>query len=71
VAAEPRATVAPREEGRDQRFGFNNLIHRMTGNARDDHQPSAAARPAQRVEPARDDEDARMEIPAFLRRQAN
>ncbi|MEL7462744.1 MAG: cell division protein FtsZ [Pseudomonadota bacterium] len=69
------------------RFGLNSLIHRMTGGGaaartRDvpPAAPAAAQAPAQRREPtaamedddhAHDDEDLRMEIPAFLRRQAN
>ncbi|SEA43735.1 cell division protein FtsZ [Rubrimonas cliftonensis] len=67
-------------EDRPARFGFNNLITRMTGAAaRDKEQPSFVPRPgAVRREPEaaptqhpHDDEDARMEVPAFLRRQAN
>jgi cell division protein FtsZ len=60
---------------RPGRFAFNNLIHRMTGSARD--QPQAAPAPLRREPSAAapatpaDEEDARMEIPAFLRRQAN
>lgn len=72
TAAAPEA----RDDDRGQRFGFNNLIHRMTGAARETP-PAAPARrepaaPAARATaPARDDEDSRLEIPAFLRRQAN
>ncbi|NRB20726.1 MAG: cell division protein FtsZ [Rhodobacteraceae bacterium] len=57
-------------------FGLNSLIHRMTGQAGDTPagaqrqqpivQPHAAA-PVQEVNPEQD----RIEIPAFLRRQAN
>ncbi len=64
--------------GRQQRFGINSLINRMTGHEAQrpaeraatlsrQHQPAAAA-------PAEDEyaaEDERIEIPAFLRRQAN
>jgi cell division protein FtsZ len=77
VAEGPRRPAAPVADDRAQRFGFNNLIHRMTGSARETPQPAPAARresAARGAEPApaaRDDEDARMEIPAFLRRQAN
>jgi cell division protein FtsZ len=91
IAAEraqaPAARPSPRAEGscrpaapvadeRAQRFGFNNLIHRMTGSGRDTPPAPAArretaARGAEPTAPARDEEDARMEIPAFLRRQAN
>jgi cell division protein FtsZ len=57
-----------------QKFGFNSLIHRMTGAATSGHaeaggQAAAAARPSASYQPA--EEDLRIEIPAFLRRQAN
>ncbi len=82
AAAINRPVPAPREDDRAPRFGFNNLIHRMTGAAAREKEspftsaalrkeppaPAAAPRPA--ADP-RDDEDMRMEIPAFLRRQAN
>jgi cell division protein FtsZ len=84
--AAPAAAADHRDEDRGQRFGFNNLIHRMTGAGREG-QPAAAPRrepaapvaPATRgaaptprgAAPARDEEDNRLEIPAFLRRQAN
>ena len=67
-AAQPHAAQAPR-------FGINSLINRMTGHEarpgeRGAHplrqQPPVAR---QGEEPGRDDE--RIEIPAFLRRQAN
>ncbi|MEM7546549.1 MAG: cell division protein FtsZ [Pseudomonadota bacterium] len=82
-------------DGEDKaRFGFNSLIHRMTGGAAPRREqaptpvrreptavatprPTAAtsAAPAQQAhqheDTASDDEDLRMEIPAFLRRQAN
>ena len=60
------------------RFGINSLINRMTGQpsqeapARRTQQPpvqSAAAAPA--AEPEADGDQERIEIPAFLRRQAN
>ncbi|TDK43208.1 cell division protein FtsZ [Antarcticimicrobium luteum] len=74
---EPAA--APQEKGR---FGFNRLIDRMTGHAADTpagglaqaarqqpslHRAEGAAQPA--AEPDQDQD--RIEIPAFLRRQAN
>ncbi len=87
------ATQQPEEK---HRFGFNSLIHRMTGGgggsaarAKDANAPvmgqtrrepvasqATAAATAPRYEQhedfaSDDDEDARMEIPAFLRRQAN
>jgi cell division protein FtsZ len=84
----PVAAPAAREDDRAPRFGFNNLIHRMTGAAAAKEKESPFTSAALRKEPAatpapraaapapapaepRDDEDMRMEIPAFLRRQAN
>ena len=58
---------------RKKRFGIDNLINRMTGHAEapaESRAPEAAPRPAQ-AEEARDPEQERIEIPAFLRRQAN
>jgi cell division protein FtsZ len=80
--AQPAAR-APAEAERP-RFGINTLINRMTGHpAEGGAAPSAPASrtaPAPRrqppvVSPAQDDEmsaeQERIEIPAFLRRQAN
>ncbi len=83
--AEPaRRAAEPTEKG--SRFGFNSLIERMTGHAADtpgERTPSAAQAPArqqpamQQNDPAaqprtsQDSEQDRIEIPAFLRRQAN
>ena len=69
-AAEPRAPEAERP-----RFGLNSLINRMTGHAAE-AQPAPAPRAqpqmtAPREEPAHDPEQERIDIPAFLRRQAN
>ncbi len=68
AASAPVAGGAPLQGDR-RGFGINSLIGRMTGHE---------ARPLQapRVEEAREDEDApvedeRIEVPAFLRRQAN
>ena len=76
---------APQPEAERPRFGINSLINRMTGNGPDaaapqaarqqpqvrtqsaQSQPQAAAKP--RAESSPDQE--RIEIPAFLRRQAN
>ncbi|NCO85641.1 MAG: cell division protein FtsZ [Rhodobacterales bacterium] len=70
--AEPRAEPAARPaEG--ARFGINSLINRMTGSASEPAQP-ARQQPqvsAQRELPEADPEQERIEIPAFLRRQAN
>jgi cell division protein FtsZ len=82
-APQPAPRPAPRTiehaEEKTGRFGFNNLITRMTGAGRDREQPGMTPRaaaaprrePAAAARPARDEEDMRMEIPAFLRRQAN
>jgi len=54
------------------RFGIGSLINRMTGTAADTPvQRPAAAAPAPQSRPQPEPEDERIEIPAFLRRQAN
>ena len=71
AAAEPA-------DGKHSRFAINNLINRMTGHAREEkpaprQQPSIRATSSQ-GEPALDyerEEQERVDIPAFLRRQAN
>lgn len=70
-AAEPAPSVA---EGDKPRFGINSLINRMTGTAA----PEAPTRQQPPVTPIReepaaeaDPDQERIEIPAFLRRQAN
>ncbi|WP_108260212.1 FAD-linked oxidase C-terminal domain-containing protein [Mangrovicoccus ximenensis] len=70
-AAQPAAPQADKS-----RFGINSLINRMTGHghAPADHgRPAAAAGPKLVADEAAeaDDELDRIEIPAFLRRQAN
>ena len=67
------AAAAPLDAEEKPRFGINSLINRMTGHAAEQQ---AEARPqpqvtALREEPAADPEQERIEIPAFLRRQAN
>ena len=67
--------VQPTEEPRP-RFGINSLINRMSGHAAAERQPEfQRSQPAvQRFEEDEDNfpqEDERVEIPAFLRRQAN
>ena len=72
---------APHEEAERPRFGINSLINRMTGHGQD-----GTAAPAPRQQPQvqtghsapapqpvaeSDPEQERIEIPAFLRRQAN
>ncbi len=80
--AQHAATVQTEAEEDKGRFGLNSLIHRMTGGAAAAKREPATflAQPAaQRHEPTEDaddgrqdtEEDLRMEIPAFLRRQAN
>ena len=71
TASEPTPSVA---EGDKPRFGINSLINRMTGSAA----PEAPARQQPPVTPLReepaadaDPDQERIEIPAFLRRQAN
>ena len=65
------------------RFGINSLINRMTGSAEGQAKPAgqaphraqppmqAHAQPAPRPAAAQDQDQERIEIPAFLRRQAN
>ncbi len=77
----PGASAAPQPaaEGDQEakpRFGINSLINRMTGHNEDQlapverrQPPMATRRPAEETEV--DPEQERIEIPAFLRRQAN
>ena len=70
--------ATPKGEADRPRFGINSLINRMTGHGGHDHgaqvepveraQPPMRARIEARVE---DEPEIDMEIPAFLRRQAN
>ena len=72
------AAAAEPADGKHSRFAINNLINRMTGHAREEkpaprQQPSIRATSSQ-GEPALDyerEEQERVDIPAFLRRQAN
>ena len=69
----PAPSVA---EGDKPRFGINSLINRMTGSAAAGEQPPQRQQPQVtplREEPAAeaDPDQERIEIPAFLRRQAN
>jgi len=85
-AAAQRAQDIPQPVAADAerpRFGINSLINRMTGQASDTpeqgapaqavrqqppiHQPTAGVQ----AQPESDPEQDRIEIPAFLRRQAN
>ncbi|MGR3803656.1 cell division protein FtsZ [Marinibacterium profundimaris] len=78
----PTQKQAPAAQGDRQRFGINSLINRMTGHAGDTpethhgntvraqppvHKPSAGVQ----TQPSNDPDQDRIEIPAFLRRQAN
>ena len=78
----PKATpmspsAAPVDEERNSRMTINSLIHRMTGQVgRDEPAPRATDKPglSARSEASDDMEDQdreRVDIPAFLRRQAN
>jgi cell division protein FtsZ len=63
------------------RFGINSLINRMTGHGQQPEAPvrrttpppvqSSGAAPARAPSPEADEDQERIEIPAFLRRQAN
>ncbi|WP_147124468.1 cell division protein FtsZ [Shimia ponticola] len=71
---QPAATApAPAEE--KPRFGINSLINRMTGAPAESEEPTPVRRapPVQSYEEEAqvDPEQERIEIPAFLRRQAN
>ncbi len=81
-----RAPIQAAKPAQDKaRFGINSLINRMTGHAADTpapaprHQPPVGQRAATSAQPAqarapREGQEAdqdRIEIPAFLRRQAN
>jgi len=77
AAEEAAAPKAVSEVERPSRFAINNLINKMTGHAKDEKraprvQPSM--RSGGHSEPALDfdrEEQERVDIPAFLRRQAN
>jgi cell division protein FtsZ len=75
------ASPAPTEKARGGGFGLNSLISKMTGHSDERHdsnrvraeQPSLVAQEEEQVyeEPAMTEDQERIEIPAFLRRQAN
>ncbi len=80
LAAERPQEPAPQPQVEEERprFGFNRLIDRMTGHAADTPSQPPRQQPAMRATdataPAAEDVDPdqeRIEIPAFLRRQAN
>ena len=74
-SAERRTLVTePQSEAEKPRFGINSLINRMTGHAQEGQPQPERAQPQVRAvqdESETDPEQERIEIPAFLRRQAN
>jgi len=79
VAKQPSAPVrpaaaAPAQQG-EKRFGINSLINRMTGQGEEQrpapHRQQPTFSTSYEEEGAQDPEQERIEIPAFLRRQAN
>ncbi|MCX8952619.1 cell division protein FtsZ [Ruegeria sp. NA] len=78
AATRPQAAVSHHEPEERSRFGFNRLIDRMTGHASDTPAQPPRQQPVLRqseaTAPIHDEADPdqdRIEIPAFLRRQAN
>jgi cell division protein FtsZ len=75
AAAAPQAPAAAPKPADRPRFGIGSLINRMAGHIEERTQPAAARAqpPVQSYdddnEPVQDQD--RIEIPAFLRRQAN
>ncbi|MBY5989246.1 cell division protein FtsZ [Roseovarius atlanticus] len=80
-APEAPAARAHDAGGEKPRFGINSLINRMTGHGTEaaapqqrtvrQQPPMQAAAPQPEVRDEREEEDDQIEIPAFLRRQAN
>ncbi|MGK7653418.1 MULTISPECIES: cell division protein FtsZ [unclassified Roseovarius] len=77
----PTPAAAPEHAAERPRFGINSLINRMTGHGAEGAQqpprparqqpPMQATAPQPEVRDEREEEDDQIEIPAFLRRQAN
>ncbi|EAP76739.1 MULTISPECIES: cell division protein FtsZ [Roseovarius] len=74
------APAAEESHGERPRFGINSLLNRMTGHGAEAEQPARAPRQqptlqARQAQPAavepEPEQDEQIEIPAFLRRQAN
>lgn len=72
-AAPARPEIAAAEAGEKRGFGINSLINRMTGHAETHGHAAAPARhmPQRHESEAVDPDQEKVEIPAFLRRQAN
>jgi cell division protein FtsZ len=73
-APQPRQQVVaddPQPQEERPRFGINSLINRMTGHAGEAAAQPARQQPSVQAAPEEDPEQERIEIPAFLRRQAN
>ncbi|MCZ0811964.1 cell division protein FtsZ [Roseovarius sp. EGI FJ00037] len=76
---QPQESAARDPQGEPrQRFGINSLINRMTGHAEQEPQRPARQQPTMEAPQARqpapepeEETDDQIEIPAFLRRQAN
>ena len=70
--AAPRAAAqAPGPEQERPKFGINTLINKMSGAAPTAAEQARQQPPVNRVEPEMSEDQERIEIPAFLRRQAN
>lgn len=76
--AAARDIEQPRQAADKGRFGINNLLNRMSGHGHESAErvaPSVRAQPrvtpVQDADPTPDPDHERVEIPAFLRRQAN
>ncbi|WP_380058366.1 cell division protein FtsZ [Falsihalocynthiibacter sp. SS001] len=74
----PTHAAQPQAEPEKPRFGINTLINRMTGHGAEEAPRAAAVRqqpqmqaPVVQEEQEADPEQERIDIPAFLRRQAN
>ena len=73
-AQHPQAQQPAQPAADKPRFGINSLINRMTGHGAEAQGQPARQQPpvqAQQPEQAMDPEQEKVEIPAFLRRQAN
>jgi cell division protein FtsZ len=74
-AEQPRQAEPQQGGGERPRFGINSLINRMTGQGSEQAQAEPRRepqpRPQTQEEPQNDPDQERVEIPAFLRRQAN